>query len=309
MFHQKRTLTFLIILFISLLTPNFIALQAESSEEPELFAAKGGIGAGLLFDDQGNMYLGTNSLLLKIRPDGSSSTFCDLGNLPFGKDYFFPSPMVWDMVMDKDQNIIAAAQDSILKITPAGEVTILVQQDFIGFCGSSGLALDRQGNLYVTNGPKIIKYTPDLKASVYIDGIKSGIKNPSFFSADFDPEYKNLYLCDFNNQTLIKYPINPDGTPGQPVTLAQFPSASPLNVIFGDQGNIYVSIDLASTLLKIQPDGAQTLIPIKGANHIIAFGGKGFDEKSIYYTTYNGRIFKVGVGERAARADRSPDHP
>lgn len=308
MFHPKLTPVFTLIMLLSLSTIistiQTPTAQAEPPKEPELVFNKGGIGAGLLFDGKGNMYFGTNYQLVRIQSDGTSTVLCDLSSLPVGRDYYFMSPMIWDMVIDKDNNIIAIAQDRLLKITPDGEVTTLIQENFIGFCGSSGLALDGQGNIYITNGIKIVKYTPDMKPSIFIDGNKSGIKNPSFFSIDFDPEYKYLYATDFNNQTLIRFPIQTDGTPGQPTILAQFQRSSPLNIIFGDQGNVYVSLDLASTLLKITPDGTQDLIPIKGANHIIAFGGKGFDETSIYYTTYNGRIFKVEVGEKGYQRNK-----
>ena len=299
---EMITRVILMMLFVGLLTsmstiPITTVQANESSTEAELFAAKGGIGAGILFDDRGNMFIGTNTLLLRIHPDGTAHTVCDLGDLPLGKDYYFMSPMIWDMVMDKDYNIIAAAQDRIVKITPNGEITTLIQENFLGFLGCSGLTIDQKGNLYIVSNNKVIRYTPDLKPTVYIDGRNGIMKNSSFFSINFDPENKNLYISDFNNRALLRYPVAPDGTPGQPVLIGQFEN-SPLNTIFGDRGNVYVSLDIASTLLRIKPDGSQELLRIKGGNHLIAFGGEGFHKESIYYTTNNGRIFRYHVGEK-----------
>lgn len=153
---------------------------------------------------------------------------------------------------------------------------------------------------------------PDLKKTVYLDASKNG--NFLFlFSLKFDPDFKNLYISEFGTQTLLKYSINQNNVVGNPSVVitepikGASPYGSPLNIIFGNKGNIYVSIDNMNQLLKIKSDGnleymklglnASSMI----ANHIIAFGGKGFDEESIYLTTYDGKkIYKYKVEEKTA---------
>jgi len=275
------------------------------------------VGAGIIFDDNGNMFVGRIGQLEKVSPDGKVSLFCDLTELPAGgHNYYYKSPLIWDMAIDADGDILAAAQDRILKIHPDGQLETLISERFEGFLGASGIELDNQGNFYITNGSQIVKYTPDLKKTVFID---SSIEEPafsSFFSLSFDPDYKNLYVTDFHSKSLIKYPIAPDGSALSPIVLIVEPVknsggfGAPLNIVFSENSNIYVSIDGMSQILEINKAGDMELIylginpediivgPI--SNHIIAFGGKGFDEESLFITLYGrGTIYKYKVGEKA----------
>jgi hypothetical protein len=104
---------------------------------------------------------------------------------------------------------------------------------------------------------------------------------------------------------LVKYSVNPDGTIGQGIELVREPIknsgvyGSPLNIIFDDSGNLYVSIDGMAHLLKIDKDENQSLINMNRveSNHIIAFGGKGFEQDSIYFTTYGNKVCKFKIDE------------
>lgn len=273
--------------------------QGKVDNTSKIFAEiKGSVAAGIIFDNRGNAFVARDGSLNKVTPDGKITEFCSLKELPKGKDYYFESPLIWDMTFDKDNNILAAAQDRILKINQDGKVSTLLQEDFDGFLGASGIEADKDGNLYITNGDKIIKYTPDLKKSVFIESIKSNLPEVpySYFSLKFDPDYKNLYVSEFNNKILYKYPIKADGTADSPVVIVKEPIkdsgsfGAPLNITFSKKGNMYVSIDGMSQVMKVDSAGKIDFIKLGDnlSNHIIAFGGNGFDEKSIYFTTYQG---------------------
>jgi hypothetical protein len=105
----------------------------------------------------------------KVTPDGTVTTFCDLSSLDKGLDYYFKSPFIWDMKYDSNNDIIAAAQDRILKISADGTVSTLVREDFDGFLGASGFLIDKEGNLYVVSGGTIYKYSADLQKTVYLN--------------------------------------------------------------------------------------------------------------------------------------------
>jgi hypothetical protein len=275
------------------------------------------VGAGIIFDGKGTMFAATDGKLLAITPEGKASTFCDLSALPKGKDYFFPSPLIWGMAFDSSGNILAAAQDRVLRISPEGKIETLIREDFDGFVGASGIEVDREGNLYVTSGSKVLKYDKDLKKSVYLDssaakltlaayGRKFDVKPSSLFSLAFDESYSNLYLSDFDSKTLLRYPLGKKGKPGKPVividpvndSLAQ----SPLNVAFSDDGSLYVSIDISSLIVKVDESGAKSAIRISGvrANHMIAIGGTGFETDCIYFTSNDG----AGIYKLYANANR-----
>lgn len=255
---------------------------------------------GILFDKEGNMLVARPRGLDRVTADGSVVTFCDLSGLDKGQDYYFRSPFIWDMKYDSDNNIIAAAQDRILKIDTDGNVTTLIMENFEGFLGASGLELDEEGNIYVVSGPKVLKYTPDLERTEYL----SSDKYNSFFSIAFSPDHSNLYLTDFNTKALVRYDIA-DGTVSGETEIVREPVknsgsyGAPLNMIFNEAGDMYVSIDGMSHILKVEKNGALSLISMKRfiRNHIIAFGSDAFDEDYVYFTTYGNKVCKLKLDE------------
>jgi hypothetical protein len=302
--------------FFVILMVETVEAQQPAIGTTEMFATiNAKYGAGIVCDDQGRMYVGRDGAILKIASDGSVSRFCDLTGLPIGKDYYFHSPLAWQMLIDQDGGIIAAAQDRILRITPNGSVTTLIKSDFDAFVG--GIARDKAGNLYISCGAKVFKFTPQLEKSVFLDA--TGGKIPihwqgtdfdeeitSFHFLELDPDCRNLYVNEFDHSMLLKYPIRSDGTPGNPVVLLDAYtddlSQAPLNVVFGDKGNIYVSNDISARIFKIDANGAKTIItlPPKTRNHLISFGGKGFAPGYLYFTTLDGdAVYRTYVGEDA----------
>lgn len=259
------------------------------------------VTGGILFDQGGNMLVARPYGLEKVTPEGEVTTVCDLSELEKGKNYYFSSPFIWDMKYDKENNIIAAAQDRILKITEDGKVSTLIREDFSGFLGASGLELDQEGNIYVVSGGKIYRYAADLTKTEYF----STGEYQSFFSIAFRPDFKYLYLTDFYTKALIKYEINPDGTVGKGTELVREPVknsgdyGAPLNMIFCDNGNMYVSIDGMAHLLKIDQSDKLTLIDMQEPvrNHIIAFGNEAFGEDLLYFTTYGNKVCKIKLEE------------
>lgn len=298
----------LIPLFIGVLFLSAIPSLAskDNNRSAEAFADfDGEVGAGIVYYN-GEFLVGTEGRILRVTPEGHVSEFCNFGKLKEGKNYYFKSPLVWDMVIDRENHVLAAAQDRILRIAPDGTISELLREDFRGFLGASGIELDREGNIYVTQGPKIVKYTPDLQKTVVFDGEDDFYR--SLFSMRFDPDFRNLYVSDFNSKTLLRIPVDVNGQFGiveevivDPI-LGSGNFGAPLNIVFGDKGNIYVSIDGMGAIIKISPSGTKEFIRFQGANHYIAFGGKGFDEESLYFTTFSGKtVYKINVGERARK--------
>lgn len=255
---------------------------------------------GILFDKKGNMLVGRQLGLDQVTPEGTITTLCDLSVLDKGKDYYFRSPFIWDMKYDRDNNIIAAAQDRIIKITEDGQATTLIREDFGGFLGASGLELDQEGNMYVVSGGKVYRYTTELTKTEYL----SSSEYQSFFSIAFSPDSKYLYLTDFYAKALIKYEINPDGSVGKGSEIVREPVknsgsyGAPLNMIFSNDGNMYVSIDGMGQILRVDKYDNLTLInmnePVR--NHIIIFGNEKFGEDLLYFTTYGDKVCKIVMG-------------
>lgn len=302
-----ETITLIFIFAILALSTGCSWEKDSGSPKAEVFThLKSSVSSGLIFDAQANMYVAIKGELRKATPDGQMSTFCSLKEQAAGKNYYFESPLIWDMIFDSEGNILAAAQDRILSIGPDGKATTLIRKDFEGFLGASGLVLDQQGNLYVTDGGVIMRYTPDLEGTVFI----SEPDYSSFFSLAFDPEYKNLYVTDFHTKSVLQYAIDLDNNPSNPTVVVQNPVpnsgayGAPLNMVFSINGNMYVSLDGVSQVLKIDPEGTIEFLKLGGSvkNHYIAFGTSGFEQESLYITTFNGNsVYKYPVGEGAAK--------
>ncbi len=252
---------------------------------------------GILFDKEGSMLVARPQGLDKVTSGGIVTTFCDLSLLEKGNDYYFKSPFIWDMKYDSDNNIIAAAQDRILKIDAGGNVTTLIRDDFKGFLGASGLELDKEGNIYTVSGNKVYKYSADLERTEYL----CSDSYYSFFSMAFTPDNKYLYLTDFNSKAIIKYAINEDGSVGEGIEIVREPVknsgsfGAPLNIIFSDSGNAYVSIDGMAHILVIDENGDLSMMAMTEpvSNHIISFGSKEFGEDYIYFTTYGNKVCRL----------------
>ncbi len=267
---------------------------------------------GLLFDKSGGLLVARPRGLDRVTPEGMVSVFCDVGGPGDAKDYYFQSPFIWDMKYDGDNNIIAAAQDRIIRITADGHATTLIREDFDGFLGASGLELDQEGNLYVVSGGRVYRYASDLTRTEYI----SSRDYQSFFSIAFSPDYHHLYLTDFFTKALIAYEINPDGLPGKVTEIVREPVAdsgsfgAPLNMIFNDSGDLHVSIDGMAKLLVMDQNRKMTMIdmnePVR--NHIIAFGNGAFGEDFLYFTTYGDKVCRTRYATRQgpSRSDIVP---
>ena len=123
---------------------------------------------------------------------------------------------------------------------------------------------------------------------------------------------KNLYVTDYESLALLKYPLLGDGSAGSPVVLfSKFSDClteTPLNMVFDRAGNLFVSFDNDSRILKITPDGKKSFILIAGElqNQFITFGGAGFGEDCLYMTMYHpsNLVYAVRIEDRTARSGR-----
>lgn len=281
--------------------PEEVELSTENASE-DFCEIDTNVCGGIFFDNEGNMVVARPLGLDKVTADGRVTSFCDLSTLEMGKNYYFKSPFIWDMKYDSNKNIIAAAQDRILKIDADGNVTTLIRDDFNGFLGASGLELDKEGNIYVVNGDRVYKYSTNLERTEYLCSESYN----SFFSIAFSPDGKYLYLTDFNTKALVKYDINEDGSLGDSIEIVREPVknsgsyGAPLNIVFGESGNTYISIDGMARILVIDKNDMQSLIPLSGfvSNHIIAFGSKEFGEDYIYFTTYGNKVCKLKLNDK-----------
>jgi len=119
---------------------------------------------GILFDKQGNMYVADNGnyCIRKITPAGMVSRFSGMGThgMADGAAGTAQFHYIYDMVIDKDGNLLLCDGDRIRKVNPAGEV-LTIAGSTTGYADGdgptaqfnypAGLAIDAEGNLYVAD--------------------------------------------------------------------------------------------------------------------------------------------------------------
>jgi sugar lactone lactonase YvrE len=118
----------------------------------------------ILFDKQGNMFVADNGnyCIRKITPAGIVSRFSGMGThgMADGAAGTAQFHYIYDMVIDKDGNILLSDGDRIRKVNPAGEVSTIAGSSMgyadgdgptAQFSYPAGLAIDAEGNLYVAD--------------------------------------------------------------------------------------------------------------------------------------------------------------
>ena len=197
-----------------------------------------------------------------------------------------------DLVLDPEGNLYVSdqANHSIRKITPRGVVSTYAGTGVPGqangyrlnakFNHPYGLALDREGNLYVGDvaNHRIRKISPDGMVTT-LAGKTKGFLDQKGLQAKFNHPYglavddeKNVYVADSYNNKIRK--IAPDGTV---TTLAGSGNDGyvdgmgleaefyvPIGIVIDAHGNTYVGDEGNSSIRKVAPGGQVTTLAGNG---------------------------------------------
>lgn len=195
----------------------------------------------IAYDKQGNLLVAdfANNAIRKISPDGYVSTFVG-GKKGFkdGTGTFaqINGPVSFSLDAQGNLYFIDAYNSAIRKCTPSGYVTTIITKDLKGFVDSTitigrlsfqssglgsgnggGILVDKDGDLYIADGPgniilfvnmstKVIKILVGNGTPGLIDGEgnKARLDNPIELTKD---NKGFLYVADFNNHSVRKIEI------------------------------------------------------------------------------------------------------
>jgi sugar lactone lactonase YvrE len=186
---------------------------------------------GIAVDAKGNVFATMMfSYIIKIDSGGKVSTLAgsaesgDADGQGTSARFNFP----WGIALDKDRNLYVADwfNYKIRKITPDGTVSTLAGsnqgfKDGTGnnaqFVSPTDVALDGEGNVYVTDCYSIRKVTSDGQVSTVAGSVQKGYLDGTTASARFNALFGivvdaagNLFVCDQENYVVRR--IAPDGT-------------------------------------------------------------------------------------------------
>jgi sugar lactone lactonase YvrE len=240
-----------------------------------------------------NIYVadGGNQSIRRITPATVVSTLAGNGTRGFANG---PGPSArfnfpFSLVVDATGNIFVAESDNnqVRKITPDGTVSTFAGDTASGyvdakgkdarFYSPGGIAIDSNGNLYVTDysNQRIRKITPDGTVSTLAGSGSGGYKDGAAADAQFyEPQgiaidrAGNIYVSEGGNNTIRK--ITPDrivstlagnkaaGYKDAAGTAAQF--INPLGIATDSTGNVYVADWGNHRIRKISPAGVVTTL-------------------------------------------------
>jgi glucose/arabinose dehydrogenase len=147
-----------------------------------------------------------------------------------------------------------------------GQWTLVPGTNQIGL--TDGMAFAPNGDLYIADDvpgdSHIWRVTPGGSAQIWSSDplIQGGANSIEVVGND-------LYISVTDYGTMVKMPINPDGTAGSTTVVASDPSVAPVDDGVYDPvtGNTYLSGLLANEFVQITPSGATTVIangPLNG---------------------------------------------
>src|SRR5262252_3580320 len=297
--YRKLYSVFMLSAIIAVAIGTAVATAGSPSVVAVFGPSLGQLPESVTADAEGNFYLSMANTVQKLTPDGTLSL---LAQLPIPSGTF-----ALGVKFGPDGDLYVAsggfspAQDAsyVFRISSTGAVTPFVHLDPTGF--PNDLAFDNDDNMYVTDPflGRIWKVDPAGQASVWsADPLLQGnAANPVFviqeFGADgiaFDHSKENLYVGNLDYGTIVRIPVQPDGSAGTPqVWVSDSRLVGCDGIAFDKHDNLYVAVNGQDQVARIDVHGNVELVaigaPLDSPSSLV-FGQKGADKKNLYISSF-----------------------
>lgn len=239
-------------------------------------ARMGQLPEGVAFRD-GNAYVGfaPTGQIVRVDAAGATAPFAQVP-IPPSADPAMPNGYVLGLAFDPAGNLYAAAPSfgaafagGVYRVGPAGGAATLFARD-AGMRFPNGLAFDDAGRLLVADSGAgaVFRVAADGSTAVWASGPllaggaacgAAGAQSLGANGVDFDRARRAVYVTNSDRASVVRIPVNADGSAGAPAALvatdcARLRGADGLTL--GPDGSIYVVAGYLNTVVRVSADGA-----------------------------------------------------
>jgi sugar lactone lactonase YvrE len=220
--------------------------------------AAGQLPEGIAITRTGDVYVTLLPLgqVIRVAPDGSWSVVATLDAVAGGAT---------GIVADATGRLYVGvssgnpATQGVHVIERDGSTHRIAGTEAIGF--PNGLAFDRRGNLYVTDSAAGIVWRIDRDGAVTPWLAHALLQGTGAFGLGFPIgangiAYDNgiMWIVNSEQGSLVRVPVNPDGSAGSPVLFAADPALFGIDGIALDvHGRVYGAVNVQNTIVRIDP--------------------------------------------------------
>ena len=247
--------------------------------------------------------------VMKVSLDGTASTFAVL-----------PPGTTQGVTTDPQGNLYVLLNTALGRLSNVGQLWRISRdgttQTLLAAVNArdlNGLAFDDRGNIYISDsfGSNIYRFDSGGALEVWVhDPLFAPHPNPTPCGIHpFDPgangvafNHGILYVLNSTQATLIRIPVNPDGSPGTPGIFA-----GPTCHLFAAdglaldlRGNVYAAANIQNKIVRVAPDGSITTVAGAPADPLVFPSAIAFEtsfglQKHIYITNFAGPGGTPGV--------------
>ena len=256
----------------------------------------------------------------RITPGNGVSVFANL----FGEDYYDPNASyagTLGLKFDRNGNLWVVVLDfldtekhGIYVVAPNGHSELAIPMDPNVIPIPNSLTFDDRGNLYVTESATGAIWKVARGAHVPMLWLTHELLSPppggAFGANGIVYKDKSLFLVNTDKGTLLRVPLNRDGSAGDPTVLAQLldqlgATIGPDGLAIGADKALYATGAYEGLLVRIAEDGSWEVV-LDGLAYptSVAFGKTQGEKNTVYLSnflaTLNNEpgVVKVGLCER-----------
>ena len=219
---------------------------------------------GITVDDDGNVYVTTFAVEGTATGNGQLYVFSKHGRLLRQVNVAGSSTLLLDLAFHPKSGqllIIDFGGAKVLKVDPvSGTSEVFTDLSGLGQPGLNVLTFDRAGNVYITGSFSGAVYRTGPQggaASVWVQSpllTTTGVPGFGANGLAFNKGQSALFVNNTGNDTVVRIPVNANGTAGTPAVFVNAINGAD-GLIIDDHDNLWIAANQADEIVVIDPSG------------------------------------------------------